>query len=141
MEMAPQEGHWYNLRKPSVSDEINKEINVIFLLLSSTLHLNATTIEKVLKKFGLCKECGSIIQHQMNRNLLLNTNSILSLPYLRSKHQRQYLLQLGSFDCLERPARKHNRENKNFSPPNLRIYRLIRNFAESVCRMGRSEYC
>jgi len=69
MEMAPQKGHRYNLRKPSVSDEINKEINAIFPLLSSSLDLNVTTIEKVLKYCGLCKEYGSIIQHKMKRNL------------------------------------------------------------------------
>jgi hypothetical protein len=79
IEMALLKGHWYNLRKPDVSDEMNVEINAIFPQLSSILHLDAKTMEKILIYCGLCKEYG----HNMNRNFdtsLLYTTSILISP-------------------------------------------------------------
>ncbi len=60
MEMATVKGHWYSLKKPALSEEINTEITAIFPLLSSVLHLDARTMEKVLNHCGLCKEYGSI---------------------------------------------------------------------------------
>jgi hypothetical protein len=60
MEMATVKGHWYSLKKPALSEEMNTEITAIFPLLSSVLHLDARTMEKVLNHCGLCKEYGSI---------------------------------------------------------------------------------
>jgi hypothetical protein len=108
MEMAAQKGHWYNLRKPSVSDEINKEINAMFPLLSSILHLDVKTMDKVLKKCGLCKEYGTIsTPNQLQFSLFIAEYKLdIEFTEFQINNKRLYLLRIGSFDYSERPVRK-----------------------------------
>jgi len=93
-EMAILKGHWYNVKEPAVSDEMNAEINSIFPQLSSILRLDAKTMEKVLKHCNLSKEYGSITtpNEQGFSNFIAEYNLDVKFTKFKIDNRKQYLL-------------------------------------------------
>ena len=101
--------------------------------------MNATTIEKVQKNCCLCKEYGSITTPNEQKLILFIAEYKLDLQFTHFEinKKRQYLLKIGYFDYPRMPIEYwRNRKEKAFAPRNVRIYRLSREFAATVGRMG-----
>jgi len=139
IEKETLKGQWYNLRKPDVSDEINAEINAIFPQLSSILNLDESTMEKILNHCGLCKEYGSNItpNEQNFRHFIAEYSLDIEYTVFMIGNRRQYWLKIGYLLDPRTPKEYWKCRNQDaFVPPNIRIYRLSREFAASVGRMG-----
>ena len=122
-----------------MSGEINAEIDAIFPQLSSILHLDAKTMEKMLKHCDLCKEYGSITTpYEHKFNLFIAEYKLnIQFTHFKINNKRLFLLKIGDFDRPKMPMEYwRNRKEKAFAPPNIRIYRLSRELASSVVRMG-----
>ena len=137
-EIAAQKGHWYNLLEPSASDELKKEINPIFPPVSSIMHLDATTMDKVFKKCLLFKEKGTntIIDWYAWDQFIIEHMLDIEVTKIKINSKTHHLVRLGSFeDSLANKTAIFIWKNR-VCPPNLRIYRLSREFAATVGRMG-----
>ena len=133
-----QKGHWYNLLEPSASDELKKEINAIFPPVSSIMHLDATTMDKVFKKCLLFKEKGTntIIDWYAWDQFIIEHMLDIEVTVIKINNKTHHLVRLGSFeDSLANKTANFIWKNR-VCPPNLRIYRLSREFAAAVGRMG-----
>jgi len=88
-----------------VSDEINAEIDAIFPQLSSILHLDAKTMEKMLKHCDLCKEYGSITTPNEHKfNLFIAEYKLnIQFTHFQINNKRLFLLKIGDFDRPKMP--------------------------------------
>jgi hypothetical protein len=145
MAMAAMKAHWYNLMVPSFSDPSRAEINAVFPPLSALLNLDIITMEKVLEVCGLSRRKGntSLPTMQAWENFIAEYKLDIEVTTFNINNKRRYFVRIGSFDASRHPAkmpicywRDHN--NKEHSPPKLRLNKLTAIFAENVGCMGIS---
>ena len=144
MAMAPQKAHWYNLT-PSILDPPRAEINMVFPPLSSLLTLDMGTMEKVLEVCSLSQRKGnrSMPTMQAWENFIAEHKLDIEVTTFNIDHKHCYFVRIGSFDATRHPVKMpvhywRDRNNKELSPPRLRINKLTAIFAESVGSMGIS---
>ncbi len=142
--ITPQKAHWYNLTL-SILGPLEAEINAVFPLLSSLLNLDMSTMANVLEVCGLSGRKGrqSLPVFQAWENFITEYKVETEVRTFAIDNKHRYFVQISSFEATRYPVkipihywRDHN--NKELSPPRLRINKLTASFVASVGSMGIS---